>query len=128
MDLSLSGPSGVLKPNCLKNRLCQGQVMQHEFLYSVAQNFTRFPGGRRRKNGDHSGEEFRDTVLLPILDQYEFITFDLGGSAGYSSGFLDEAFGEIGAILGLEEVRRRITFIASDDPEDRKSTRLNYSH
>jgi len=91
--------------------------MQQKTLYNVAKEFTRFPGGRRRKNGDHSGEEFRETVVLPLLEKYEFITFDLSGSAGYSSGFLDEAFGEIGAILGLDEARRRVEFIASDDPE-----------
>jgi hypothetical protein len=91
--------------------------MSQRIKYVVAKSFTKFPGGRRRKHGDHSGEEFRETVLLPLLDQNEFITFDLSGSAGYSSGFLDEAFGEIGAILGYQEARRRIEILASDDPE-----------
>jgi len=91
--------------------------MQNKLIYHVAKSFTRFPGGRRRKHGEHSGEEFREDILLPLLNQYEYITFDLGGSAGYSSGFLDEAFGEIGAILGLKEAERRIKFLAEDDPE-----------
>lgn len=56
-------------------------------------------------------------MLLPLLRDYELITFDLSGSAGYSSGFLDEAFGEIGSILGMDEARRRVEIIACDDPE-----------
>lgn len=91
--------------------------MSSPYRYMVSKNFTRFPGGRRKQHGPHSGEEFRETVVLPLLDKYEFVIFDLSGSAGYSSGFLDEAFGELGAILGLQEARRRISIVADDDPE-----------
>ncbi|QNN46530.1 STAS-like domain-containing protein [Thermomonas brevis] len=91
--------------------------MPREFVYSVAKSYTRFPGGRRRKHGEHSGEEFRESVVLPLLAQYDLITFDLTGSAGYSSGFLDEAFGELGSILGFKEARRRIKIVADDDPD-----------
>jgi hypothetical protein len=91
--------------------------MSNSYTYVVAREYTRFPGGRRRQNGDHSGEEFRETVVIPLLDKYDLITFDLTGSAGYSSGFLDEAFGEIGSILGMAEAKRRIKIVASDDPD-----------
>lgn len=85
--------------------------------YSVAIEFSRFPGGRKKAHGSNSGEQFRDEVTIPLLKEYEFIQFDLSGSKGYSSGFLDEAFGEIGAMIGEAEARRRISFIATDDPE-----------
>lgn len=91
--------------------------MQHSINYKVATQFSRFPGGRKRSHGRNSGEEFRDTVTIPLLQQYEFVTFDLSGSAGYSSGFLDEAFGELGAVYAIEELRRRVTIIADDDPD-----------
>lgn len=91
--------------------------MNDPFYYSVAGNFTRFPGGRRRQHGPHSGEEFRESVALPLLKEHDRVVFDLSGSAGYSSGFLDEAFGELGAIFGLAEVRRRVIIQADDDPE-----------
>ena len=94
-----------------------GRSMSHSYVYVVAKSFTKFPGGRRRKHGEHSGEEFRETVLLPLLEEHEFVTFDLSGSAGYSSGFLDEAFGELGVLLDLSEARRRVNIIASDDPD-----------
>jgi hypothetical protein len=91
--------------------------MKDSMVYSVAKEFSRFPGGRKRQNGQHSGEEFREDVVLPLLDRYEYVTFDLSGSAGYGSGFLDEAFGELGKIFGLRETRRRIKLIASDDED-----------
>ena len=91
--------------------------MAEPFYYSVAKSFTRFPGGRRRQHGLHSGEEFRESIVLPLLSQHERVIFDLSGSAGYSSGFLDEAFGELGAIFGLPEVERRVVITADDDPD-----------
>lgn len=90
--------------------------MLPEIRYAVAEQFSKFPGGRRRRHGRHSGEEFREDVALPLLAEYERVIFDLGGSAGYSSGFLDEAFGGLGAIFPLAELRRRITILAADDP------------
>jgi hypothetical protein len=91
--------------------------MNDSFYYSVAKSFTRFPGGRRRQHGPHSGEEFLGSVALPLLEKHDRVIFDLSGSAGYSSGFLDEAFGELGAIFGLAEVKRRVIIRAEDDPE-----------
>lgn len=91
--------------------------MLEETVYNVAKMFSRFPGGRRRANGDFSGEEFREDVVLPLLQKYKRVTFDLTGSAGYSSGFLDEAFGELGSIMPLDEVSRRVKLVAVDDPD-----------
>ena len=117
MDLLLCGryAESKLSPSMINPILDRN--MPETFTYAVAKSFTRFPGGRRRKHGDHSGEEFRESVLLPLLAEHEYLVFDLGGSAGYSSGFLDEAFGEIGALIGVEEAIRRIKFLAIDDPE-----------
>lgn len=91
--------------------------MVEKIVYNVAKSFSRFPGGRRRANGDYSGEEFREDVVLPLLEQYRKVTFDLSGSAGYSSGFLDEAFGELGLLMPYDEVRSRVELIADDDPD-----------
>ena len=37
-----------------------------EKLISVSE-FSRFPGGRWKKDGPFSGEEFRDTIVIPAL-------------------------------------------------------------
>lgn len=95
--------------------------MESRVTYLVSSQFSRFPGGRRRAHGAFSGEAFREDVTIPLLREFEFVKFDLSDSKGYSSGFLDEAFGEIGAILGLSEARRRVSIVASDDDESIKT-------
>lgn len=62
--------------------------------YSIAEKFTRFPGPRYDKQGPHSGEEFRENVLIPMLTaSEEDIVLELDGTNGYGSSFLDESFG-----------------------------------
>ncbi|MEN1956551.1 STAS-like domain-containing protein [Luteimonas changyuni] len=86
-------------------------------MFKVAEQFSRFPGGRRKIHGRFSGEEFRETCALPLLEKHRFVIFDLTGSAGYSSGFLDEAFGELGLLFPLAELRERLQIISEDDPD-----------
>ena len=60
---------------------------------SVARDFTRFPAGRYKRNGDTSGEEFRERFLEGPITRSEQLTVDLDGTVGYGSSFLEEAFG-----------------------------------
>lgn len=87
-----------------------------EITFKVADEFSSLPGGRRRIHGPHSGEEFREDHLVPLLRRFEFVNFDLSGAEGYASGFLDEAFGEAGTLIGYAECERRLKFEADDDP------------
>lgn len=90
--------------------------MNSDCTLNVAAEFSRFPGGRLRKHGPKSGEEFRDDILLPKLRDCEKLTVDLTGAVGYAASFLDESFGELGKRFGLAEVRKRLTLVAKDDP------------
>lgn len=57
-------------------------------------DFSKFPGPRYKKLGKYSGEEFRETVLMPEIDQgTDDLMVDLDGVLGYGSSFLEEAFG-----------------------------------
>lgn len=60
---------------------------------NIAKDFTRYPAGRFKKNGDTSGEAFRERFLLPALSAGENITVEMDGTIGYGSSFLEEAFG-----------------------------------
>jgi len=64
---------------------------------SIATQFSIVPGGRLRRNGPHSAEEFRDDVLIPALrraiSDRQILEVIFDGTAGYGSSFLEESFG-----------------------------------
>lgn len=56
-------------------------------------NFSIYPGGRTRKDGEFSAEEFRDNIVIPSFKKYKYIAIDLDGTRGIGSNFLEEVFG-----------------------------------
>jgi hypothetical protein len=83
----------------------------------VSEEFTDSPGGRYIGKGEFSGEEFRKTFLeSAIRDTQEKVTVDLDGTFGYPISFLEEAFGGLARIFGVEIVLERLTFISQEDP------------
>ena len=60
---------------------------------SIARDFSVHPGGRTPGDGPYSGEEFRETFLVPVLLASERVIIDFDGTRGYGSSFLEEAFG-----------------------------------
>ncbi|MDE0101655.1 MAG: STAS-like domain-containing protein [Bryobacterales bacterium] len=88
--------------------------------YSIAKQFSATPGGRFRKHGPYSGEEFRDDVLLDLLRNAigsdDMLVITLDGTHGYGSSFLEEAFGGL-IRLGLfdrEQVEGHLELRALD--------------
>lgn len=84
--------------------------------YCIAEQFSKFPGGRLRDHGPFSGEEFREDVLLPLFLNCDTLTIDLTGAITYGASFLDESFGELGKRYGLDAVKNKLRLIAEDDP------------
>lgn len=64
---------------------------------SIANDFSKTPGVRYPQEGEFSGEEFRDKVLIPKIDEAikrgVQIEVDLDGTYGLGPSFLEEAFG-----------------------------------
>jgi STAS-like domain of unknown function (DUF4325) len=83
---------------------------------NVAKEFTRFPSGRFKKNGDTSGEGFRERFLEEPIHKGEAITVELDGTIGYGSSFLEEAFGGLVRALQIraEELKGKLHLISSD--------------
>jgi len=81
-------------------------------------DFTKYPGGRSRSDGEHSAEEFYEDVLrrkfIEAKDNKLEITLD--GAAGYADSFLNEAFGRLGHEFGLKECEKRLEFITTEEP------------
>lgn len=68
---------------------------------SVAKDFTRFPSGRYVRNGETSGEAFRQKFLEPHLRDGQHVVVELDGTVGYGSSFLEEAFGGLVRALSM---------------------------
>lgn len=91
-------------------------MSDEQVIYQFSTQYTRYPGGRLRKHGPYSGEEFREDVLWSLLQGTAKIHIDLSNTYGFGSSFLDESFGEIGKRLGLAVCKQRMTFSSDDDP------------
>jgi hypothetical protein len=78
--------------------------------------FTDTPGGRFRKHGDWSGEQFRQDFLEPALRDNDFVVLDLNGAFGFPSSFIDEAFGVLVERVGIATIRQKLRVKLTDDP------------
>jgi hypothetical protein len=83
--------------------------------------FSRHPGPRFKNEGEHSGEEFRETQLRPAFERArsagECLAIDLDGvEYGYPTSFLEEAFGGLARIYGPEPVLETLNYLAVEEP------------
>lgn len=76
----------------------------NETVIDIGKQFTRYPAGRFRDDGPFSGERFRDEFLRPALAGDRTVKIVLDGTMGYGSSFLEEAFGGLVRVLGLDPV------------------------
>ena len=81
---------------------------------NVPKDFSCFPGLRYKRSTDHSGEEFRDEILIPALNGGDNqVTIELDGTIGYWSSFLEEAFG--GAVRKGHVLNQDTLVLVSED-------------
>lgn len=94
----------------------------------ICKDFSDAPGGRYEKEGEHSGEEFREKVLYPQIkdlvdhkDRNDKVTINFDGCYGFGTSFLEEAFGGLVRkyhIIGL------MKYIEIESKEDETIPRL----
>ncbi len=85
----------------------------------VSKVFSETPGGRYKKDGPNSGQEFRDLHLKPEFDKLkagEKLLIDFDGAYGYPTSFLEEAFGGLARLYGPERVLRKLEFKSDEEP------------
>ena len=91
-----------------------------DLVLKVADKVNGTPGGRYKKNGKYSGEEFYEKYLLPSFrnaqDGGGKLVIDFDGCFGYPSSFLDESFGKLGREYGGKKILKTIEFISNDQP------------
>ena len=86
-------------------------------VINIARDFTRYPAGRYRTDGDYSGEAFREEFLKPVLESGRKATIIFDGAMGYGSSFLEEAFaGLIRDGFTKTQIENTFTLISDEDP------------
>ena len=85
----------------------------------ISVDFSDIPGGRTRDEGEYSGEEFRDTILIKKYEEAEanneMLEIDFDGCYGFGTSFLEEAFGGLVRIYHKQGVKDRIRIISTED-------------
>lgn len=89
-------------------------------MYSIAQNYTLTPGPRYRDEGQNSGEDFRKKVLTGLVKKAiqtgEKLIIDLDGTEGYGPSFLEESFGGLIRVEGIDySALMKVLEIKSDE-------------
>lgn len=87
--------------------------------YSIANEYSKNPGARYKKQGPYSGEDFRETVLVPFFNTKkdgDLLEIDLNDLNGYPSSFFEEAFGGIARIYNQADVLKSLKFDCEDNP------------
>jgi hypothetical protein len=74
----------------------------------IGRDFFPELGPRYRADGPYSGQEFREELLEPAVRENDLVVVSLDSIGGYSSSFLEEAFGGLVRTLGYETVSRKL--------------------
>lgn len=82
--------------------------------------FSTTPGPRFKSQGSYSGEEFREKLLEPaflqVRDNGGKVVVVLDGADGYPSSFLEEAFGGLARVYGIDVVSGIVSVECDDAP------------
>lgn len=93
----------------------------NEIVLSIAKDFSTTPGVRYPSEGEFSGEEFRDKILIPAIEKARRVKckllIDLDGTSGLGPSFLEEAFGGlIRKGYSLKELLNLLVFKSDEIP------------
>ncbi len=89
---------------------------------SVAKDFSSSPGPRYKREGDFSGEQFRNSILEDKVKQCistnTKLLIDLDGTAGYGTSFLEESFGGLIRVCKFDYsiIVKILTFKSDEEP------------
>ena len=85
----------------------------------IAKDFSETPGARHYYEGEFSGEQFREEVLIPYylkaIENSEKLVIDLDGCYGFATSFLEESFGGLVRKLKQKGTLKNMQIICTDD-------------
>ena len=86
----------------------------------IATDFASTPGARYRKDGDFSGEQFLEELLLPKFEKAVagnyILLIDLDKVWGYPSSFVSGSFGKLSLAKSAVLVLKHISFKSDENP------------
>ncbi len=85
-----------------------------ELTINISKEFSKYIGGREKRLGKFSGEDFREKFLEENFENYDRINIELDGTLGYPLDFLDETFGTMARRYGKEKFWERVAFISAN--------------
>lgn len=90
-----------------------------KIVLSIEKEYTKTPGARYIKNGNFSGEDFRETKLIPAFEKAQAenkkLLVDLDGCYGFLISFIDEAFGGLTYKFGKTVVNKLLEVKCNDE-------------
>jgi hypothetical protein len=90
-------------------------------------DFSKFPGPRYIKLGPDSGELFRESVLIPAMNEYSEVSVNLDDVFGYGSSFLEEAFGGlVRSDVDFTKIEFLMNHIISEDDPSLRDEIIEY--
>ena len=85
----------------------------------ICKDFTDAPGPRFKCQGDFSGEEFREGLLISKFEESvrngEKLIINFDGTFGYPTSFLEEAFGGLKEKYDKKLILKTLDFISNDE-------------
>jgi len=86
----------------------------------IAKDFAPTPGARYRRDGEFSGEQFLEELLLPKFEKAVegnyILKIDLDKVWGYPSSFVSGSFGKLSLAKGSDLVLKHISFKSDENP------------
>ena len=88
-------------------------------IIKICDDFTDAPGPRFISQGEYSGEQFRESLLIPKFKEArkknEKLTIDFDGTFGYPTSFLEEAFGGLKEKYDKDMILNTLEFKSNDE-------------
>ncbi len=85
----------------------------------IKDDYTDIPGGRFKREGAYSGEEFRDNILLKRFEEAvsnnEKLLINFDGCFGFGTSFLEEAFGGLVRVYDKRNVWETLKLVSNED-------------
>jgi len=82
----------------------------------IATDFATTPGARYRRDGDFSGEQFLEELLLVKFEKAVTGNYILDKVWGYPSSFVSGSFGKLSLAKGADLVLKHISFKSEENP------------